>query len=178
MTLLVAWCHCDGDERGWPRPGMGHISMRGGPQVSFLSLKHLQPKWVRQTKGGEGNQAAEAYKPYDTWGNVGCACFREQQGRRVKQWCSWLAAELQHPILMLWQWIVELNMCPSKWTSSGWIPPSCLSMDFHADLKWKTRSPVLAILSCAQNTHSKIELSSTLGLLGSCWPGLFLKPGH
>jgi len=43
---------------------MGHISLRSGSQVSFLSLKHLQPKLVSQTKGGEGDQAAEAYKPY------------------------------------------------------------------------------------------------------------------
>lgn len=35
---------------------MGRIG-RGGALVSFLSLKHLQPKLFRQTKAGEGNQA-------------------------------------------------------------------------------------------------------------------------
>lgn len=39
---------------------------KGGAQVSFLSLKHLQPKLIRQSEGGEGNQVAEAYEPYAT----------------------------------------------------------------------------------------------------------------
>lgn len=143
---------------------------KGGAQVSFLSLKHLQPKLIRQSEGGEGNQVAEAYEPYATWANAGSAYFREQEGGRAKQWCS----SIQSSCYVGGN--VELDMCPSQWVSSRWIPASCLSMDFHAHLKQRAQPVItawpwvlaLAILPCAQNTLPKIELSSTTGLLRSC----------